>query len=264
MCVRTSIRTTEPVLIAADTTSTMDTSYSQSTWNDGELDVITSDASHAWYEQEQGTMKNERDCVDTPPATTTALKRKSVDSETQTPVRRSISADPRPCPDAPARKVAKVALQRDFWMSPGYDIRRDLFIDHDAELMKGFADNLWAVLKIDAIRTSPDHCCIRRLYIGDKTGRHYIEMEFYPCQALKKLSPDLQARFHHERARVHGLSYNPIKRSLPCCKAIIKIKDFIVYNNIETVLFNGGSGIVQDLCNEMCIPCHSIQRKISM
>ena len=138
-------------LCAADTTSTMDTSYSQSTWNDGELDVITSDASHAWYEQEQGTMKNERDCVDTPPATTTALKRKSVDSETQTPVRRSISADPRPCPDAPARKVAKVALQRDFWMSPGYDIRRDLFIDHDAELMKGFADNLWAVLKIDAI-----------------------------------------------------------------------------------------------------------------
>ena len=248
----------------------MDTSYSQSTWNDGELDLVASDACHTWCAQDgQSTLKNggedSRDCVDTPPATsktTDNLKRKSVDNETQTPVRRSVSADPRSCPDAPVRKVSKVALQRDFWMSPGYDIRRDLFIDHDVELMKEFADDLWAVLKIDAIRTSPDHCCIRRLYIGDKTGRHYVEMEFYPCQALKKLNPDLQARFHHERARVHGLTYNPIKRSLPCCKAITKIKDFIVYNNIETVLFNGGSGIVQDLCSEMCIPCHSIQRRM--
>ena len=61
--------------------------------------------------------------------------------------------------DAPKRKMQR--MDRKFWMNSGCDIRRNLFRDHDLEVVKRVQDRKWAILKIETIATSPSHQCIR-------------------------------------------------------------------------------------------------------
>ena len=153
--------------------------------------------------------------------------------------------------DAPQRK--KQRMDRTFWMNPGRDIRRHLFRDHDWEKLDVVRDKTWAILKVENIAISPSHRCIRRFYLGDNDGRNYLELEFYPCIPYKDLDEGNKELFHRQKSREHGLSYNPIRRALPCKMAIEKINDFIVYNGIQIILYNGKPGASHGRAEyEMC------------
>ena len=177
------------------------------------------------------------------------------DVAVQTPKRRSNSFSNT---DAPMRKVMKV--DRKLWMNPGCDIRRNLFADYNWEKMEKVKYQKWAILRVDSITTSPFHRCTRRLYIGDKDGRNYLEIEFYPCVPYKDLHEGYKNTFSREQHNVHHLAYNPIRRAPPCTAAISKVNDFIVFNNIEIILYNGGPGkrhsgrAELEMCKELRVP----------
>ena len=183
----------------------------------------------------------------------------TIDVTVQTPKRMT---PPINITNAPKRKKQK--MNRKFWMNSGCDIRRNLFRDHDLEVVKRVQDRKWAILKIESIATSLSHQCIRRFYLGDKDGRNYLEMEFYPCILYKDLGEKYKELFHEQKSSIHGLNYNPIKRVLPCKMAISKINDFIVYNNIQTILYNNDyrdGNIEFEMCERLRI--HAININFS-
>ena len=166
------------------------------------------------------------------------------DASTQTPVKRAQTT----VPDAPKRKV-----QKPRWMNLGCDIRRNLFTDLNWKKMEDVKDMRWAILKVDTIETSPTHRCIRRFYIGDKDGVNYLEMEFYPCVTYKSLTEKYKEMFHFQSSHMHGLCYNPRQRAPPCSVAVSKINDFIVYNDIEIILFNDDTdSYSEDVNSKIC------------
>ena len=172
----------------------------------------------------------------------------------QTPKRKST---PVMTADAPQRKMQKLD-RSPFWMNPGRDIRRNLFRDYDLGVLKRVQDENWAILKVENIATSPSHRCIRRFYMGDKDGRNYLEIEFYPCVAYHGLNDECKEEFHKQRSSEHGLSYNPTRRALPCKMAISKINEFIVYNDVQIVLYNSESNTTNGnaelkICKELGI-----------
>ena len=173
----------------------------------------------------------------------------STDACTQTPMKRISTT----VPDAPKRKI-----QKPNWMDSGCDIRRNLFANHNWKKMEDVKDMQWAILRVDTIATSPTHRCVRRFYIGDKDGVNYLEMEFYPCVAYANLSEEYKELFHFQSSHSHRLRYNPHQRVPPCSVAVSKINDFIVYNDIELVLFNEVLGSYNEkvdltICEELGI-----------
>ena len=44
------------------------------------------------------------------------------------------------------------------------------------------------IVDIEAIKTSEEHSCIRKLYILSKNGMKDLEVEFVPCKWLSELS----------------------------------------------------------------------------
>ena len=177
------------------------------------------------------------------------------DAATQTPTNRIATT----VPDAPKRKA-----QKPNWMNSGRDIRRHLFSEYNWQKMEEVKDNRWAILKVQTIATSSTHRCVRRFYIGDKDGDNYLEMEFYPCITYKNLSEEYKKLFHSESYQDHRLCYNPRHKSPPCSVAISKLNDFIVYNEIETILFNEepdsyNEKVELKICEELGIQCRNIR-----
>ena len=54
------------------------------------------------------------------------------------------------------------------------------------------------------------------------------------------------------------MTYNPKQYSPICSTVLDKINEFIVYNDIELVLYKGGT-IEKDLCSELDIPSLNIE-----
>ena len=187
----------------------------------------------------------------------TAAMPSTVDNETQTPkgVLTAIANV-----DAPKRKMRSMEK---FWMNPGHDIRRNLFKDYNWRKMEEVKDRRWAILKIENIVVSPYHRCTRRFYLGDADGCNYLEIEFYPCIPYKDLNHNYKEQFHMFQKRDHGLSYNPIRRALPCKMAVSKINDYIVHNDIDIILYSDGpdnkNGRAElEMCKELGIPSLNI------
>ena len=194
---------------------------------------------------------------DKPPATSDACTQTSTSSDacTQTPLKRISTT----VPDAPKRKIQKPG-----WMDSGCDIRRHLFVNHNWETLEDAKDKRWAILRIDTIATSPAHRCVRRFYIGDKEGVNYLEMELYPCVTYANLAEEYKNLFHSQSSHGHRLRYNPRQRAPPCSVAVSKMNDFIVYNDIELVLFNEEAGSDNEkvdkwICKELGIQCMNIR-----
>ena len=117
----------------------------------------------------------------------------------------------------------------------------------------------WVIPKVDTIVTSPKHRCIRRFYIGIE----YLELEFYPCVAYKNLTDDFRKLYSHEASYTHRLRYNPLTRVAPCSKAVSRLRDYIVYNNIELVLYyeshdSYNAAVIMELCRELKVDCVNI------
>ena len=121
----------------------------------------------------------------------------------------------------------------------------------------------WAILKVDTIATSPKHRCVQRFYIGDENGIEYLELEFYPCVAYKNLSDDFKKLYSHEASYTLRLRCNPSTRVAPCSNAVSRLRDYIVYNNIELVLYNEShdsynATVIMELCRELKVDCVNI------
>ena len=116
----------------------------------------------------------------------------------------------------------------------------------------------WALLDVEFIRVSATHRCIRKLYILADNGRKDLELEFYPCKQYKELERKYQKAFCFCRAHIHQLSYNPKNYSPNCRQVLTLLKKFIVSNNIELVLYKGGT-IEKDLLNEIDIASMNIE-----
>ena len=116
----------------------------------------------------------------------------------------------------------------------------------------------WALLDIEFIKVTATHRCIRKMYILAKNGYDNLETEFYPCKRYKDLDRKYQKCFRFCRAYIHQLSYNP-KTYAPSCRQVLSLlKKFIMNNNIELMLYKGGT-IERDLCTALDIPSMNIE-----
>ena len=127
--------------------------------------------------------------------------------------------------------------------------------EYVAEIMKS---RNWALMHIEYIRISPTHRCIRKIYILADDGVTDMECDFYPCIRLKDLEKKYQRSFHFCHRYVHKLRYDPKQISPECVKALKKINEFIVNNNIEVMLYKGGT-IEKDICYELDVPAYNIE-----
>ena len=117
----------------------------------------------------------------------------------------------------------------------------------------------WGLMDVEYIRTSKEHCCIRKLYILAKDGYTDIELDFYPCKPYKELEKCYQRSFRFCRTHIHKLAYNPThKYASSCHTALAKVNTFLVYNSIDFILYKGGV-IEKELCDELSIPCYNIE-----
>ena len=126
---------------------------------------------------------------------------------------------------------------------------------NNIELLK---EKNWALMDIEYIQTSKSHQCVRKLYILVANGYDNLELDLYPCVRYKDLATKYQQSFRFCKRKVHKLTYNPRQYSPPCSTALSKINEFIVYNNIDLILYKGGT-IEKDLCGELCIPSMNIE-----
>ena len=121
-----------------------------------------------------------------------------------------------------------------------------------------FYEKNWALMDIEYISTSMTHRCVRKLYILAKNGKDELEVEFFPCAQYKELEWKYQRSFQYCKRHIHRLTYNPKQYSPICSTVLDKINEFIVYNDIELVLYKGGT-IEKDLCSELDIPSLNIE-----
>lgn len=116
----------------------------------------------------------------------------------------------------------------------------------------------YALMDIEYIRTSATHQCIRKLYILAKDGFTDLELDFYPCVRYKDLDKRYRRSFRFCKAYIHKLSYDPKRYSPACSKVLDKLNEFIVYNDIDFILYKGGL-IEKDLCSKLCIQSFNIE-----
>ena len=116
----------------------------------------------------------------------------------------------------------------------------------------------WGLLDVEFIQISATHRCIRKLYILAENGFTDLEMELYPCVRYKHLEGRYQRSFRFCRNHIHHLTYNPIYHSLECKSALAALNEFIVQNNIELILYKGGT-VERDICTELCIDSLNIE-----
>ena len=119
------------------------------------------------------------------------------------------------------------------------------------------ADKRWAILDVEFIRTAKRHRCVRKLYILTENGFD-MEMEFYPCKRYRDLMLKYRRSFQFCRQHIHKLNYTPCGISVPCLQAVPMMNKFIVDNDIELVLYKGGT-IEKDLCTELDVDCMNIE-----
>ena len=119
-------------------------------------------------------------------------------------------------------------------------------------------ENFFAIMNVEYIRTSKTHRCIRKLYILAKNGFDDLELDFFPCKPYKVLEKRYQRSFRFCRNHIHKLQYNPERYSPACNTVLSKINTFIVYNDIDLILYKDGT-IEKDLCAELYIPSYNIK-----
>ena len=115
----------------------------------------------------------------------------------------------------------------------------------------------YAIMDVEYIRTSRTHRCVRKLYMLAKNGFDDLELEFYSCVRYKDLKNKYQRSFQYCKNNIHKLQYDPIRYSPECTTAASKVNTFIVYNNIDFILYKGGT-IEKELCDQLCISSYNI------
>ena len=95
------------------------------------------------------------------------------------------------------------------------------------------------IVDIEAIKTSEEHSCIRKLYILSKNGMKDLEVEFVPCKWLSELSWKYKQSFFYCQRHIHKLNYYPPRHvSLKCKDAPSVVRNFD--RNVNLMLYKGG------------------------
>ena len=117
----------------------------------------------------------------------------------------------------------------------------------------------WALMDVEYIQISSSHKCVRKIYLLMKDGIIDLELDFHPCMRYQDLGARYQRTFRFCRKHIHKLAYDPmVWPRIRCAEALSKINEFIVYNDVELILYKGGS-IEKDLCEELCIKSMNIE-----
>ena len=116
----------------------------------------------------------------------------------------------------------------------------------------------WALLDVEFIRISATHRCIRKLYILCNNGFIDMELEFFPCMRYKDLQLKYQRCFQYCKRYIHKLNYEPRYFSPDCLKVLSILNEFIVYNDIDLILYKGGT-IERDLSKALDISSLNIE-----
>ena len=118
---------------------------------------------------------------------------------------------------------------------------------------------IFAILDCECIQISPDHQCVRCLYILCKDGRTSKYSEFYACKQYRELETRYKKAFGYCQKHIHHLGYNPRKTNSPHCVQTTSIlHDFVCANRLDIILFKGGN-IEKKLCNNMSLPALNIE-----
>ena len=129
-------------------------------------------------------------------------------------------------------------------------------MEQAAETLK---DKNWALMDVEYIQISSTHQCIRKMYLLMKDGLTDLELNFHPCMRYQDLGPRYQRSFRFCRKHIHKLTYDPMEwPRIRCAEAVSKINEFLVYNDVEMILYKGGT-IEKDLCEELCIKSMNIE-----
>ena len=107
----------------------------------------------------------------------------------------------------------------------------------------------YIILDIEAIRTSKEHNCIRKLYALSKCGKKDIEQEFFPCIPYNYLEEKYKRTFHYCKKNIHKLPYYPRRNvsNLYCSDAERIVREFLSELQADLVFFKGGC-IEKRLC----------------
>ena len=105
----------------------------------------------------------------------------------------------------------------------------------------------WAMMDIEYIQCTHTHKCLQKLYILAKNGYTDMELEFFPCKPLLTLEEKYQRAFQYCQRKIHKLSYYPKGPSSSCSTAAEKLKKYVVDNEIDLVLYEGGR-VEKNLC----------------
>ena len=116
----------------------------------------------------------------------------------------------------------------------------------------------WALLDVEFIRISATHRCICKLYILCDNGFVDMELEFFPCMRYKDLQLKYQRCFQYCKRYIHKLNYKPRYFSPECLKVLSILNEFIVYNDIDLILYKGGT-IERDLSKALDISSLNIE-----
>ena len=129
-------------------------------------------------------------------------------------------------------------------------------------LLKLLTSCNFAIMDIESIQTTKEHKCIRKIYVLVKDGSTDITREFIPCQPFYRLEEKYRKSFLYCKKHIHKLSYEPNYQSKgiqPCHRAEGAIKKFLCDNNIQAVVYKGGS-VERDFCAVLDIPSYNLEQ----
>ena len=97
----------------------------------------------------------------------------------------------------------------------------------------------FVIVDIEAIKTSEQHSCVRKMYILSKDGMKDLEVEFVPCIWLSELSWKYKQSFFYCQHHIHKLNYYPPQHvTLKCKDAPNIVRNFD--RNVKLMLYKGG------------------------
>ena len=117
----------------------------------------------------------------------------------------------------------------------------------------------FGILDCECIQTNSHHQCVRSLFILCKDGFTSKHTEFCACIQYRELNIKYKKAFRYCQKLIHYLQYKPQKINAPLCiQAAFLIQEFVRMNNIDIILFKGGT-IEQRLCNDAGVPSLNIE-----
>ena len=112
----------------------------------------------------------------------------------------------------------------------------------------------WGLVDFIYIRTSPNHLCIRKIFVITENGKK-IEVEFSPCKEMKDLEKKYQRLFYIR----NQIPYEPKLPSQKCCEAIKELNRIAKVNNVEIIVHYGMEKVIKEYYYDINVPDYGIE-----